>query len=145
MKNNIKTSNFYFATGLLLCLFSIVSKNKQVLNIYDTYYVISGNDFAVFISLIYLAVGVLYLVIEKHLHFGLKVLQYLMFTIPIVYFIYLNGNDFDTPEYYLANPIAYQWKTVLLAEVLIYGFLLSIVLLLILFVFAFWKWKKSKE
>ncbi len=142
MKKTLKISYLYFATGLILCLYSIVSQNNQILNIDDTYYVTSGNDFAKFTSLIYLVLGVIFLVIEKHLSFGIKISQFLMFNIPFVYFIFSDLSEYENPGYYLANPIAYKWRTELIPIGLISCFLVSIVLLFSLFVFAFWKWKK---
>lgn len=142
MKKTIKISYLYFATGVILCLYSIISQNKQVLNVYDTYYVISGNDCAIFISLIYLVLGVIFLVIEKYLRFGIIVFQYIMFNIPFVYFIFSDVGDYDNPLYYLTNPIAYMWKTELIPHGLIFCFLISIVIFFSFFVFAFWKWRK---
>ena len=143
MRKTIKISYFYFATGIILCLYSIISQNKQVLNIHDTYFVISANDFAIFASLIYLVLGVIFLVIEKYLSFGIKVLQYLMFNIPFIYFMFSDLSDYENPRYYLANPIAYMWNTQLIPKGLIFCFILSIGIFLSLFVFAFWKWKKT--
>jgi hypothetical protein len=143
MKKLFKISYLYFATGLILCAYSIVSQNKQVLNIDDTYYVISGNDFAIFASLIYLVLGAIFLVIERYLSFGVKVFQYLMFNIPFVYFIFSDVSDYENPGYYLANPIAYKWKTELIPLGLISCFMISIILFFSLFGFAFWKWKKT--
>lgn len=143
MKKTIKVSYFYFATGLILCLYSIISQNKQVLNIDDTYYVISGNDFTIFVSLIYLVLGAIFLVIEKYLSFGIKVFQYLMFNIPFVYFVFSDLSDYNNPGYYLGNPIAYKWNTVYIPVGLTICFLISVVLFFALFVFAFWKWKKQ--
>ena len=143
MKKIFKISYFYFATGLILCLYLIVSQNKQVLNVHDTYYVISANDFAIFASLIYLVLGVIFLVIERYLSFGIKVLQYLMFNIPFVYFIFSDSIVNENTEYYLANPIAYMWNTELIPLGLIFFVLISIALLFSLFVYAFWKWKKT--
>ena len=143
MKKIIKISYFYFATGLILCLYSIISLNKQILNVYDTYYVISGNDFAIFVSIIYLVLGVTFLVIEKYLSFGIKVFQYLTFNIPFFYFIFSDIIDHDKPLYYLTNPIAFKWKTEYIPLGLIISFLTSIALFFSLFVFAFWKWRKQ--
>gem|GEM_PF-6924398 len=75
MKKIIKISHLYFATGIILSLYSITSQNKQVFNIDDTFYVISGNDFAIFVSLLYFASGSIFLVIEKYLRFRIKVTQ----------------------------------------------------------------------
>lgn len=143
MKKTFKISYFYFATGLILCLYSIVSQNKQVFNVGDTYYVISGKDFAIFTSLIYLVLGAIFLVIEKYLSLGVKIFQYLMFNIPFVYFIFSDLSDYENPGYYLANPIAYKVHTELIPLALISCFLISIALFFVLFVFAFWKWKKK--
>jgi hypothetical protein len=142
MKKTKKISYLYFATGLILCLYSFVSQNKQILNIDDTYYVISGNDFAIFISLIYLVLGAIFLVIEKYLSLRIKVIQYLMFNIPFIYFIFSDISEYNNPGYYLGNPIAYKWNTVYIPVGLIFCFLTSIILFISLFVFAFWKWKK---
>jgi hypothetical protein len=143
MKKTIKISHLYFATGLILCLYSIISQNKQVLNIDDTYYVISGNDFAIFVSLIYLVLASIFLVIEKYLRFRIKVAQYLMFNIPFIYFIFSNIDDYNNPGYYLGNPIAYKWNTIYIPIGLISSFFISVILFFSLFVFAFWKWKKT--
>lgn len=122
---------------------SIVSQNKQVLNVDDTYYVISGTDFAIFTSLIYLVIGVFFLFFEKYSSFGIKVLQYIMFNIPFVYFMLSDVIDYENPGYYLANPIAYKWKAEFIPLGLILCFGISIVLFFSLFVFTFWKWKKK--
>lgn len=139
MKKIFKISYLYFATGLILCLYSIVSQNKQVLNLDDTYYVISGNDFAIFSALIYLVFGAIFLVIEKYLSFGIKVFQYLMFNIPFVYFIFSDVSDYENPGYYLGNPIAYKVNTELIPLGLISCFFISIVLFFSLFGFTLWK------
>lgn len=143
MQKKIKISYLYFATGLILCLYSIISQNKQILNIDDTYYVISGNDFAIFLSIIYLVIVSVFLFTEKYLRFGIKVTQYLMFNIPFIYFIFSNIDDYNNPGYYLGNPIAYKWNTVYIPIGLIFCFLISIILFFSLFALAFWKWKKT--
>ena len=143
MKKTIKISYLYFATGLILCLYSIVSQNKQVLNVDDTYYVISGNHFALFVSIIFLVFGAIFLVIGKYLRFGIKVAQYLMFNIPFIYFIFSNVDNYNNPEIYLGNPTAYKWITEYIPMGMYFCFLISIVLFFLLFVFAFWKWKKT--
>jgi len=145
MKKIIKLSNCYFATGLIFCLYSIISHNNQVLNIEDTYYVISANHFALIISLIYLVFGALSLVIEKYLSFGIKAFQYIMFTIPFAYFIFSEDSVYDNTLYNLENPIAFKWHTELIPIGLISSFSISIVLFFSLFVFAFWKWKKKQS
>ena len=143
MRKTIKISYFYFATGIILCLYSILSQNKQIFNVEDTYYVISGNDFAIFVSLIYLVIGSIFLVIERYLRLIIKVVQYLMFNIPFIYFIFSNINDYNNPGYYLMNPIAYKWNTIYIPIGLIFCFSISVVLIFSLFGFAFWKWKKT--
>lgn len=143
MKKINKISYFYFATGLILSLYSIISQNTQVLNLDDTYYAISGKDFAMFVSLIYLVLGVIFLEIEKYLRSGIKVFQYLMFNIPFIYFIFSDMSDYNNLGYYLGNPIAYKWNTFYIPVGLIFCFLISIILFISLFVFAFWKWKKK--
>lgn len=143
MKKVFKISYLYFATGLILCLYSFVSQNKQVLNIEDTYYVISGTDFAIFVSLIYLVLAVFFLVIDKLISLKLKVFQYLMFNIPFVYFMFSDKSDFIDPVYYLMNPIAYKWNTIYIPNGLIFCFLISIICLFLLCGFAFWKWKNT--
>jgi hypothetical protein len=143
MEKTIKISYLYFATGIILCLYSIVNQNKQVLNVDDTYYVISGNHFALFVSIIYLVFGSIFLVIEKYLRFGIKVAQYLMFNIPFIYFIFSNIDDYNNPGYYLGNPIAYKWNTIYIPIGLTFCFLISIILFFSMFGFAFWKWKKT--
>jgi hypothetical protein len=142
MVKKFKISYLYFATGLILCLYSIVSQNKQVLNIHDTFYVISGNDFAIFTTLIYLVLGVIYLVIENYLSLGIKMFQYLMFNIPLIYLMFSDLSDYKNTGYYLTNPIAYKWNTELIPLGLISCFLISIAFFFSLFVFSFWKWKK---
>ncbi len=143
MKKTIKISHLYFVTGLILCLYSIISQNKQVLNIDDTYYVISGNDFAIFVSLIYLVLGSIFLVIEKYLRFRIKAAQYLMFNIPFVYFVFSDLSDYNSPGYYLGNPIAYKWNTIYIPVGLIFCLIISIFIFFSLFAFALWKWKKT--
>jgi hypothetical protein len=103
---------------------------------------LSGNDFAIFVSLIYLVIGSIFLVIERYLRLRIKVVQYLMFNIPFIYFIFSNINDYNNPGYYLMNPIAYKWNTIYIPIGLIFCFSISIVLIFSLFGFAFWKWKK---
>jgi hypothetical protein len=143
MKKIIKISYLYFATGLILCLYSFISQNQQVLNVDDTYYMITGNDFAIFVSLVYLILGAIFLVIDNFISFRIKVLQYLMFNIPFVYFVFSDLSDYNNPGYYLGNPIAYKLNTIYIPVGLILCFLISIALFLALFMFAFWKWKKT--
>jgi len=144
MKKINKISYFYFATGLTLSLYSIFSQKNQVLNIDDTYYVISGNNFALFVSLIYLIFSTIFLVMEKYIGSGLKVFQYLMFNIPFIYFIFVDLDKYNNPGYYLGNPIAYKWNTMYIPIGLIFCFLISIILFFSYFGYAFWKWKNNK-
>lgn len=143
MKKIFKISYLYFATGLILCLYSLVSQANQVLNVDDTYYVISGNDFAIFVFIIYLFLGVIFLVIEKFISSNVKKFQFLMFTIPFIYFVFSDLSDDDKPGFYLTNPIVYQWNTIYIPFGLIFCFLISIICFFSLFGFAFWKWKKT--
>ncbi len=143
MKKINKISYFYFSTGLFLCLYTIVSQHTPDLNIYDTYYVILVNDFAAFISLLYLIFGSIFLVMEKYISSGLKVFQYLMFNIPFIYFTLPNW-DHNNPGYYLGNPVAFKLNTMYIPVGLTICFLISIVLFLFYFGYAFWRWKKIK-
>ena len=140
-----KTSYFYIATGLIISLFSIVSQNKQVLNFDDMYYVISGNDFALYVFLIYLILGALFLVIEKHLSFIMTVFQYLMFTIPLLYFVFSDLSFYNTPVNYLVNPIEYKWNYIYIPVALIICFYLSIILFIAFFVYAFFEVIQRKK
>ncbi len=145
MKKIIKISYLYFATGLILALYSILNGENQALNIDDTYYVISANNFALLITLIYLILGVIFLVIEKYLSRGIKVFQYITFNIPLIYFLFSDFIVNDSPLYYLTNPIAYEWFETYIPTALIFSFLLSIFLFFILFLYAFWKWRKKNK
>ena len=140
-----KISYFYFITGLIISLYSIISQNKQVLNLDDTYYVIFGNDFALFVFLIYLVFGSLFLVIEKHLRFRMTVFQYLMFTIPYLYFVFSDLTFYNTPVNYLINPIAYKWIYIYIPVGLIICFYLSIILFIAFFVYAFFEVFQRKK
>ena len=140
-----KTSYFYIATGLIISLFSIVSQNKQVLNFDDIYYVTSGNDLALYVFLIFLVFGTLFLVIEKHLSFRMTVFQYLMFTIPYLYFVFSDLTFYNTPPNYLINPIAYKWIYIYIPVGLIICFYLSIILFIAFFVYAFFEVFQRKK
>ena len=141
MKKIFKISYLYFATGLILALCSILNQENQEFNLYDKYYVISANDFALFVSLIYLIIGLIFLVIEDYLRKGIKVFQYLLFNIPVIYFIFSDLSVYNNPGYYLGNPIAFKWNTTYIPVVLIFSLILSSILILILYVFAFIKWR----
>lgn len=145
MKKIFKISYLYFTTGLILALYSIFKQENQDFNIDDTYYVISANDFALFVALIYLIIGLLYLVIENYLSKGIKIFQYLLFNIPFFYFIFSDLSVYNNPGYYLGNPIAFKWNTIYIPVALIFAFLLSIVLMLILYVSAFMKWRNKNK
>jgi hypothetical protein len=141
MKKIFKISYLYFATGLILALCSILNQENQEFNLYDKYYVISANDFALFVSLIYLIIGLIFLVIEDYLRKGIKVFQYLLFNIPVIYFIFSDLSVYNNPGYYLGNQIAFKWNTIYIPVVLIFSLILSSILILILYVFAFIKWR----
>ena len=137
-----KTYYFYFIKGLIISLYSIVS---QILNFDDTYYVIFGNDFALFVFLIYLVFGSLFLVIEKHLSFRMTVFQYLMFTIPFLYFVFSDLTFYNTPPNYFINPIEYKWIYIYIPVGLIICFYLSIILFIAFFVYSFFEVFQRKK
>ncbi len=140
-----KTSYFYIATGLIISLFSIVSQNKQVLNFDDIYYVTSGNDLALYVFLIFLVFGTLFLVIEKHLSFRITVFQYLTFTIPFLYFIFSDCIINNIPGNYLINPIANKLINIYIPVGLLVCFYLSIILFIAFFVYSFFEVFQRKK
>ena len=112
MKKNKGTSYLYFGSGIILSLYSISSQNKQTLNIDDTYYVFFAKDFALFVLAIYLIIGCIYLVVEKYIDYRIKVFQYLMFNIPLIYYIFSDLINHNNSGYYLADPIAFKLEVV---------------------------------
>jgi hypothetical protein len=144
MKKIIKISYLYFATGIILCLYHFLSQEVPSLNIHDTYYVVSANHFAIFVALIYLILGIIFLVIERYLRIGIKVFQYLMFNIPFIYFLFSDITDYN-PRLIFENPVLFKWLTIYIPLVLFYCFISSIILIFILFFFALWKWIKSNK
>jgi hypothetical protein len=145
MKKLKKISYLYFASGIILSLYAIVSQNKQTLNIDDTYYVFFAKDFAFFVLSIYFIIGIVFLAVEKYADFRIKVFQYLMFNIPFIYYIFSDLINHNNPGYYLAHPIAFKWEVVYIPVTLYLTFLTSLLILISLIVFSVFKMITNKK
>lgn len=137
-------SYLYFGTGLVLALYHFVSGQSLSLNIRDTYYVVSANLFALALLFFYLVPGTMFLVIERYLNFRVKIVQYLAFNIPFIYFLFVDPAGYS-PRMLFERPLLFKWLTVYIPLGLLYCFLLSIVLVFVLFFLAFRKWLKSRK
>lgn len=140
-----KISYLYFATGIILSLYSILSQNKQTLNIDDTYYVFFAKDFAFFVLIIYLIIGVLLLSIENHINWRIKLIQYIMFNVPFIYYIFSDLLNHNNPGYYLAHPIAFKWEVVYIPITLYLTFLTSLIIFISIIFFGIFKMLKYKN
>lgn len=66
-----------------------------------------------------------------------------MFNIPFVFFVFSNLSDYKSPGYYLGNPIAYKWNTIIIPVGLLFCFIISLFVFFSIFMLALWKWKKT--
>lgn len=139
-----KFSYLYLGTGVLLGIYSILSQRTQTLNIYDTYYVITPNVFALFSIIIYTIIGLALFFIESYIKNWVKIIQYLMFNIPVLYFVFSDLISHNDPGYYIANPNTFTWEVVYIPVTLFFSFLISILILILTITFTIVKQIKRK-
>lgn len=127
MKRLRGISYLYFMVGILICLYLLISENTQTLNVQDTYFVVSARDFAFFVMVIYLVIGLGYVFIGKYIRYAVQLAQFLMFCIPFLYYVFSDFINHNNPDYYLTNPLAYKWEVLYVPVVLCLSFLGSII------------------
>lgn len=139
MKTQIKVAYFYFITGLLLCFYSMISPIKHSWNIQDSYYVVENKDFAIVVLVIYFFLGSVFHSINKYFGFRVKFVQFLLFTLPFGYDMYVDSTNLHNSVNDLSNPQSIKLFESYLPAIAFFTFLFSILYLLILIGIVVWK------
>lgn len=144
MKRLKSVSYLYFAIGLVICLYSLISEKMQTLNISDTFFIVLSKDFAFFVMAIYSVIGLGYIFIQKYIRYSFQLTQFFMFCIPFVYYVFIDFISHNDPNYYLTNPIASKWEELYVPVVLLLSFLASIMVFSGFMIFSTIKMLKKK-
>ncbi|WP_200107024.1 hypothetical protein [Flavobacterium agrisoli] len=140
-----KVANLYFITGIVLTLYTLISQNDQSLNIHDTYFVLLPSTFAIATVFIFLLIGLILLVVDQFIKYKFKIFQFLMFSIPFVYFIFSDIINRNNPGYYLSHPITFEWEVVYIPVTMFFIFLMSLLLLIVFIIYSVFKIFEKKK
>lgn len=122
----------FILLGIILTLISFISDKKQVINIDDTYYVISSSHFGIVLLLLFLIPAILSFAFQKYISKKLLLIQLLFFALPLTYFmLYDIITQPYSPGYYFAHPFLSELQAVYLPIGFLAIFLVSILLLII--------------
>ncbi|PVX44426.1 hypothetical protein C8C85_0159 [Flavobacterium sp. 103] len=143
MKKQFPIAIFIFL-GVILASISFINHKNQVINIYDTYYIISSSDFGIVLLLLFLIPAILSFTFQKFVSKKLLWIQLLFFALPIIYFmIYDIVTQHYSPGYYFAHPFLFELQTVYLPIGFLVIFLVSILLLIFNSIYSVVKFIKN--
>lgn len=134
----------FILLGIILALFSFISPKDQVINIYDTYYIISSSHFGIVLLLLFLIPALLSFTFQKFISKKLIWAQLLFFAMPLTYFMIYNIiTQPYSPGYYFAHPFLSELQAVYLPIGFLFIFLVSIVLLIFNSIYSVVKFIKN--
>jgi len=130
--------------GIGLALWSFIFAYPQILNIKDTYFVISPQVFSIFVLAFYTIFAATYFITRKYSNYLFGLLNIFFITLPIIYFIYSNSQEDQITEisYYITHQSEMAWKTVYIPNAFKIFFSIGIFMLLLNIILSIAKFKK---
>lgn len=134
----------FILLGIVLALISFTSHKNQVINIDETYYVISSSHFGIVLLILFLVTAILSFAFQKFLSKKLLWIQLLFFALPLTYFmIYDIITQPYSSGYYFAHPFLSKLQTAYLPIGFLVIFLVSILLLIFNSIYSVVKFIKN--